>query len=98
MPAGVDFVLVFLAAIAAGAVNALAGGGTLITFPMLMAVGVPAGAANRPTPRDLSRVGGRSTGPGGVVMAVGALMGGAAGARRAGRIAPATLRLVVVAA
>ncbi|MFZ4664141.1 MAG: TSUP family transporter, partial [Caldilineaceae bacterium] len=31
---------------AAGAVNALAGGGTLITFPMLVAVGVPAVAAN----------------------------------------------------
>ncbi len=35
-----------LAAVAAGAVNALAGGGTLITFPMLTAVGVPALAAN----------------------------------------------------
>ena len=31
---------------AGGAVNALAGGGTLITFPMLTAVGVPAVAAN----------------------------------------------------
>lgn len=38
--------LVGLAAIAAGAVNALAGGGTLITFPMLTAVGIPAVAAN----------------------------------------------------
>jgi hypothetical protein len=35
-----------LAAVCAGAVNALAGGGTLISFPMLMAVGVPAVAAN----------------------------------------------------
>jgi uncharacterized protein len=43
---GFDFVLVGLAAIAAGAVNALAGGGTLITFPMLTAVGIPAVAAN----------------------------------------------------
>ncbi len=41
-----EFVLVGLAAIAGGAVNALAGGGTLITFPMLIAVGVPAVAAN----------------------------------------------------
>ncbi len=40
------FVLLGLAAVAAGAVNALAGGGTLISFPMLMAVGVPAVAAN----------------------------------------------------
>ena len=41
-----DFVLVGLAALAAGAVNALAGGGTLITFPTLTAVGIPAIAAN----------------------------------------------------
>ena len=41
-----QFILVGLAALAAGAVNALAGGGTLITFPMLTAVGVPAVAAN----------------------------------------------------
>jgi uncharacterized membrane protein YfcA len=41
-----DFLLISLAALAAGAVNALAGGGTLITFPMLTAVGVPAVAAN----------------------------------------------------
>lgn len=35
-----------LAALAAGAVNALAGGGTLITFPALTAIGLPAVAAN----------------------------------------------------
>lgn len=38
--------IVGLAAVAGGAVNALAGGGTLITFPMLTAVGIPAVAAN----------------------------------------------------
>ena len=43
---GLDFLWVLLAALAGGAVNALAGGGTLITFPMLTAVGVPAVAAN----------------------------------------------------
>lgn len=43
---GLDYLLVVCAAVAAGAVNALAGGGTLITFPMLTAVGVPAVAAN----------------------------------------------------
>ena len=43
---GFDFVLVCLAGLAAGFVNALAGGGTLISFPMLTAVGVPAVAAN----------------------------------------------------
>lgn len=42
----VDLLVVGLAAILGGAVNALAGGGTLITFPMLTAVGVPAIAAN----------------------------------------------------
>jgi len=41
-----EFFIVGLAAIAGGAVNALAGGGTLITFPILIAVGVPAVAAN----------------------------------------------------
>lgn len=43
---GIEFVIVGLGAIAAGAVNALAGGGTLITFPMLTFLGVPAVAAN----------------------------------------------------
>ncbi|RPI84091.1 MAG: sulfite exporter TauE/SafE family protein [Chloroflexi bacterium] len=38
--------LVALAGVAGGLVNALAGGGTLITFPMLTAVGIPAVAAN----------------------------------------------------
>jgi len=43
---GLEFGLVGLAAVAGGAVNALAGGGTLITFPMLVALGIPAVAAN----------------------------------------------------
>jgi uncharacterized protein len=43
---GVEFVFAGLAALLAGAVNALAGGGTLITFPMLTFLGVPAVAAN----------------------------------------------------
>ncbi|MBZ5537076.1 MAG: sulfite exporter TauE/SafE family protein [Acidobacteriia bacterium] len=43
---GPEYVLVGLGAVAGGAVNALAGGGTLITFPMLTAVGVPTVAAN----------------------------------------------------
>lgn len=41
-----DYILVALAALAAGAINALAGGGTLITFPVLTALGIPAVAAN----------------------------------------------------
>lgn len=43
---GFEFFLVGMAAVMGGAVNALAGGGTLITFPMLTAVGIPAVAAN----------------------------------------------------
>lgn len=40
------YIVIGLAAVAAGAINALAGGGTLITFPALTAIGVPAVAAN----------------------------------------------------
>jgi uncharacterized membrane protein YfcA len=46
MPLGLDYLLIGLAATAAGAMNALAGGGTLITFPTLLAVGLPAVGAN----------------------------------------------------
>lgn len=42
----IEYVLIGLAAMAAGAINALAGGGTLITFPALTAVGIPTIAAN----------------------------------------------------
>jgi uncharacterized membrane protein YfcA len=41
-----QYALIGLAAVAAGAINALAGGGTLITFPALIAVGIPPIAAN----------------------------------------------------
>ena len=46
MITGLEFVLIGLAAVAAGVVNALAGGGTLISFPVLTFVGVPTVAAN----------------------------------------------------
>ena len=42
----VDHLLAALAAVAAGVINALAGGGTLITFPALVALGVPAVRSN----------------------------------------------------
>lgn len=42
----IQFIFAGLAALAAGAINALAGGGTLITFPMLTFLGVPAVSAN----------------------------------------------------
>jgi len=41
-----NYFLIALAALAAGAINALAGGGTLITFPVLTFLGVPAISAN----------------------------------------------------
>lgn len=46
MIAPLDFLLLFLAAFAAGCVNALAGGGSIFTFPVLLAVGVPPVSAN----------------------------------------------------
>jgi uncharacterized membrane protein YfcA len=42
----IHYLFAALAAIAAGMINALAGGGTLITFPVLMAIGLPAVSAN----------------------------------------------------
>lgn len=41
-----DYAVVAVAGVLAGAVNAIAGGGTLISFPALLAVGVPAVTAN----------------------------------------------------
>jgi uncharacterized membrane protein YfcA len=41
-----DLLIAALAAVGAGAINALAGGGTLISFPVLVAIGVPPVAAN----------------------------------------------------
>ena len=46
MLSGFEFALAGLAALAAGFINALAGGGTLISFPALIALGVPGVAAN----------------------------------------------------
>jgi uncharacterized membrane protein YfcA len=41
-----DLALAGVAALGAGAVNALAGGGTLLSFPALVAIGVPSLPAN----------------------------------------------------
>jgi len=46
MLSGYEIALAGLAAIAAGMINALAGGGTLVSFPALIALGVPDVAAN----------------------------------------------------
>ena len=42
----ISYILAAFAAVAAGFINALAGGGTLITFPILLAIGLPAVTAN----------------------------------------------------
>src|SRR3954465_15730455 len=41
-----DFAILFAAALAAGLFNALAGGGSIFTFPALVAIGVPPIVAN----------------------------------------------------
>jgi hypothetical protein len=38
--------VVFLAAVTAGLINAVAGGGTLVSFPVLLAIGIPPVSAN----------------------------------------------------
>ena len=46
MISSLDLVFVAFAGLAAGTINAIAGGGTLVTFPLLTAIGLPAVAAN----------------------------------------------------
>jgi uncharacterized membrane protein YfcA len=46
MLTGTELALAGVAAFAAGIINALAGGGTLISFPTLIAIGIPGVAAN----------------------------------------------------
>jgi uncharacterized membrane protein YfcA len=46
MLSALDLFLLFIAALAAGATNALAGGGSIFTFPALIALGIPPVAAN----------------------------------------------------
>ena len=46
MLTGLDLLIIGVTGVSAGFVNAIAGGGTLLTFPVLTAVGVPAVAAN----------------------------------------------------
>lgn len=41
-----DLIIVLLATVVAGFINAVAGGGTLVTFPVLIALGMPPLAAN----------------------------------------------------
>ena len=43
---GLEALLVLLAGVAAGTINTVVGSGTLITFPILLAVGLPPVTAN----------------------------------------------------
>lgn len=42
----INEILIFLAALTAGFINAMAGGGTLVSFPVLLALGIPPVVAN----------------------------------------------------
>ena len=46
MPAGSDLLLLFVAGIITGLMNAVAGGGSFVAFPALLLVGIPAISAN----------------------------------------------------
>src|ERR1700712_607149 len=46
MTSALDFLILFAAALAAGLFNALAGGGSIFTFPALIAIGIPPIVAN----------------------------------------------------
>ena len=82
--------LVVLAALVAGAMNSIAGGGTLLTFPALIALGVPPINANATStlalwPGSMSSVWGyrellRGSRPWAVGFAVPSVLGGAVGA------------------
>ncbi|MDE2126653.1 MAG: sulfite exporter TauE/SafE family protein [Armatimonadetes bacterium] len=85
-----DYLLLFAAAFAGGAVNAVAGGGTLLTFPSLLWAGLPARVANAVStaalwPGQLSSLWGyrkqlRGAGLAVAVMFLPSMIGGAAGA------------------
>ena len=53
MDATTQLLLLACAALAAGVLNAIAGGGTFLTFPALVYTGVPPIAANANQPGDL---------------------------------------------
>ncbi len=92
-------VVLFAAAFAAGVVNSIAGGGTLLTFPSLLAAGLPAVTANATStmalvPGSMSAFWGyrneiRGEGRLLAAMAVPSLIGGVIGALTADRVGDA---------
>jgi uncharacterized membrane protein YfcA len=101
----VQHVFLFAVAVLAGAINSVAGGGTLLTFPMLLAVGVPPIAANATStvalvPGSLSAFWGYRTEMGSgrrelVWYGVPSLVGGASGALLVTRIGDAAFARLV---
>ena len=93
-------VVLFAAAFAAGVVNSIAGGGTLLTFPALLSAGLPAVTANATStvalvPGSMSAFWGyrgeiRGEGRLLAAMALPSLVGGVAGALTADRVGDAT--------
>jgi uncharacterized membrane protein YfcA len=51
-----NVILIGLSAVAGGLVNAITGGGTLITFPMLTAIGIPPVAVNVTNTGDVVQI------------------------------------------
>lgn len=98
-------IVLFIAAFLAGAINSVAGGGTLLTFPALLAFGVPAIAANATStlalvPGSFSafwRYRGDLAGSGRtlLVFAVPSLIGGVLGAIAVDRVGDATFARLV---
>jgi hypothetical protein len=92
-------IVLLLSAYAAGVVNAIAGGGTLLTFPVLVATGVPAVTANATStvalvPGSLGAVWGLRREVGGssrvlLALVVPSCIGGAIGAAAAHRLGDA---------
>jgi hypothetical protein len=101
----VHLIVLFLAAFLAGAINSVAGGGTLLTFPALLAFGVPAIAANATStlalvPGSFSafwRYRGDLAGGGRTLLAfaVPSLVGGVLGALAVDRVGDATFARLV---
>jgi len=98
-PAAVLHLMLFSAAFLAGAVNSIAGGGTLLTFPALLSAGLPAVTANGTStvalvPGSLSAFWGyrrevRGEGRLLLAMALPSLIGGTLGALAAHRVGDA---------
>ncbi|MEV6038428.1 sulfite exporter TauE/SafE family protein [Nonomuraea sp. NPDC052116] len=102
-----EMLAVFATSICAGALNTVVGSGTLITFPVLLAIGLPPVTAT--VTNALGLIPGSISGAIGycrelrgqsrrlLKLSVAALLGGRLGAEAGRRFSPATLRFLIVA-